>query len=123
MVWRISVVGVWCLVLVLGFLAAGGCGAETQGDERMETVEDYTRAMETLSNWGRWGDDDELGAANFITTDKRRQAATLVQEGITVSLAHDIVTEASIDGSTYLEREVARVSETGAADVLRYSGT
>ena len=46
-----------------------------------------------------------------------------MQEGITVSLAHDIVTEESVDGSTYLEREVVRVSETGAADVLRYTGT
>ena len=123
MVRRAWIAGIGCIGVLLGGLAAVGCSVDTQGDERMETVEDYTRAMETLSNRGRWGDDDELGAANLITPEKRRQAAGLVQEGTTVSLAHDIVTEESVDAQSYLEREVALVSETGAADVLRYSGS
>ena len=41
----------------------------------MTTVEEYHRAMEELSNWGRWGPDDELGTANLITPAKRRAAA------------------------------------------------
>ena len=28
----------------------------------------------TLSNWGRWGEDDQFGTLNFITPEKRRQA-------------------------------------------------
>jgi hypothetical protein len=28
--------------------------------------------MKELSNWGRWGADDELGAANLITPAKRK---------------------------------------------------
>jgi len=44
--------------------------------------------MEELSNWGRWGADDELGSSNLITPAKRRAAAALVTEGISVSLAH-----------------------------------
>ena len=58
-----------------------GCDVETQADERMETEADYLRAMDELSNWGRWGADDELGAANLITSEKRLQAAALVQAG------------------------------------------
>ena len=46
--------------------------------------------FDTLSNWGRWGDDDELGALNLITPEKRRQAAALVREGITVSGAWEV---------------------------------
>ena len=34
-----------------------------------------------LSNWGRWGDDDELGTLNFVTPQKRVQAARLVKTG------------------------------------------
>ena len=46
--------------------------------------------MKELSNWGRWGDKDELGAANLITPAKRKQALALAREGLTISLAHDI---------------------------------
>lgn len=44
----------------------------------------------SMSNRGRWGEDDRLGTLNLITAEKRRQAATLVQEGLTVSCAWDI---------------------------------
>ena len=47
--------------------------------------------MQELSNWGRWGKDDVLGALNTITPEKRRQAAVLVRTGETVSLSHDLV--------------------------------
>jgi kynurenine formamidase len=50
-----------------------------------------------LSNWGRWGKDDERGALNLITATKRKQAAALVKEGFTVSLALDADTVKSID--------------------------
>ena len=39
--------------------------AISQERSPMETNEDFHRAMEELSNWGRWGEDDELGQANF----------------------------------------------------------
>ena len=31
------------------------------------TKADFERAMKELSNWGRWGAADELGALNLIT--------------------------------------------------------
>jgi hypothetical protein len=34
-----------------------------------------------LSNWGRWGEDDELGTLNFVTPEKRIRAAQLVKTG------------------------------------------
>ena len=37
-------------------------------------------------NWGRWGDNDQVGAINLITAEKRRAAAGPVQSGRTVSL-------------------------------------
>lgn len=40
-------------------------------------------------NWGRWGDDDQRGAINLITPEKRVEAARLVRSGRNVSLSRD----------------------------------
>jgi kynurenine formamidase len=56
------------------------------------TKTDIDGMMKSLSNWGRWGDKDELGTLNLITPAKRIQAAQLVRDGVTVSLAHDAST-------------------------------
>lgn len=39
-----------------------------------------------LSNWGRWGDDDEIGTLNFVTPEKRIEAARLVRTGKVINL-------------------------------------
>ena len=54
------------------------------------TEEDIDRLYSTLSNWGRWGDDDERGALNHLTEAHRAHAATLVRDGVTVSLARNL---------------------------------
>lgn len=53
--------------------------------------------MKTLSNWGRWGADDQMGAVNLITPKTRRVAAKLVREGISVSMARDVEKETAPD--------------------------
>jgi kynurenine formamidase len=50
-----------------------------------------------LSNWGRWGRDDEIGTLNLVTPEKRKRAAALVMEGFSVSLASDWNTTQEID--------------------------
>lgn len=40
-----------------------------------------------ISNWGRWGDNDEIGTVNYITDERRVAATRLVRSGSTVSLA------------------------------------
>ena len=105
------------------------CGVEVEteledpGYPAMATVADYHRAMDELSNWGRWGPDDELGAANLITPEKRRAAAALVTEGLSVSLAHDVIQESALDATTILIRDVVAISATGASDRYQYTGT
>jgi kynurenine formamidase len=44
--------------------------------------------MKELSNWGRWGKDDQLGTMNLVTDAKRKQAVALAKTGTVVSLAH-----------------------------------
>src|SRR5437867_1332029 len=45
------------------------------------------RWMQELSNWGRWGKDDQIGTVNLITPAKRTRADALVKEGYAVSLS------------------------------------
>jgi kynurenine formamidase len=44
--------------------------------------------MKELSNWGRWGKDDQLGTMNLVTDAKHKQAVALAKTGTVVSLAH-----------------------------------
>lgn len=43
--------------------------------------------FDEVSNWGRWGDDDQLGTLNLITPEVKAKAAALVEHGVSVSLA------------------------------------
>lgn len=47
--------------------------------------------MADVSNTGRWGPDDELGTLNLITEAVRRDAAGLVLDGASVSMARELV--------------------------------
>jgi len=53
--------------------------------------------FDRLSNWGRWGPDDELGTPNLITPEVTKRALATVQEGVTVSLAREIMWEGALD--------------------------
>lgn len=54
------------------------------------TEQEFHLLARYLSNWDRWGPDDEAGTLNFITPEKRARAAALVRDGITVSCATNI---------------------------------
>jgi kynurenine formamidase len=43
--------------------------------------------LKANSNWGRWGKDDQMGALNLITDEKRRSAIALARKGRPVSLS------------------------------------
>jgi kynurenine formamidase len=67
------------------------------------SAEDIGVMFEELSNWGRWGADDQSGTLNLITPEKRRRAARLVREGISVSLSQDLSTVESVDNTRPME--------------------
>jgi kynurenine formamidase len=46
--------------------------------------------FDDLSNWGRWGADDELGTLNLITPEVRQRGAKTVTEGLSVSCAWEL---------------------------------
>ena len=55
------------------------------------TEQEVLEYFKSLSNWGRWGDDDQLGTPNLITPEKTKKAIATVQEGVTVSLSRTVL--------------------------------
>lgn len=51
------------------------------GDPKLDSL------IRQVSNWGRWGSEDERGTVNLITPARRLHAASLVRKGAVFSLA------------------------------------
>ncbi|MBB2949106.1 kynurenine formamidase [Actinoplanes lutulentus] len=64
------------------------------------TQDDVLGYFATLSNWGRWGDDDERGTLNLITDDVRLAAARAVRHGRSVSCGWEVAVPADMERST-----------------------
>src|SRR5260370_29827522 len=60
--------------------------ASTQEPNRLVTLETLKKWERELSNWGRWGKEDQRGLLNLITPEKTKQALALVKEAKTVTL-------------------------------------
>lgn len=74
-------------------LLAFGCAKKQESKsstfnyEAIDSDESIERILPEISNWNRWGPDDEIGTLNFITPKKIAKASKLIKKGITVSLA------------------------------------
>ena len=62
-----------------------------------KNAEEFDRMFNEVKNWGRWGKNDQLGAANLITETTRKKAFALAKEGIVVGLAHSPLKETAAD--------------------------
>jgi kynurenine formamidase len=120
-------IGVCLLTGVIGVVLFGAVASDrVRGQGARPTIAtdaDFRRAMKELSNWGRWGELDELGAANLITPAKRKEAVALAREGRPISLSHDVPQEKAVDTPTFLDRAVVTVAPNVALDRYQYTGT
>jgi kynurenine formamidase len=90
-----------CL-LALGFLQP------SEPARSPRNAAEFDDLFKQVSNWGRWGKDDQLGSINLITVAKRKQALGLVKTGVRVSLAHNPLTERADDNSNPFEHTMLR---------------
>jgi len=81
------------MAAVLVCLIGASMVADAHAQEQPRTYDQalVERWMTDLSNWGRWGEDDELGTLNLITPEKRRQAMALARSGVVVSMEQKVV--------------------------------
>ncbi len=76
-------------LLLVALIVGSSRRAHAQNAHPLITEAQYQRWQTELSNWGRWGKNDDAGALNLITPAKRKQAVSLAKEGFSVSLARD----------------------------------
>jgi kynurenine formamidase len=114
-----------CLAIVAVAVAAGnGVTVPTGAQEAaapVVTKADFDRWNKEHTNWGRWGADDQIGALNLITPGKRRQAAALVRDGVSVSLAADALTDKAADNPQPYDHTMLAIGSDRIA--VSYHGT
>jgi kynurenine formamidase len=103
------VLGMLVAALLLGGLTTVRQSAQPARSAPSVTKADFDRWKSELSNWGRWGKEDQIGALNLITPAKRRQAASLVRDGVSVSLARDADTEKAVDNPDPYEHRMLEI--------------
>ncbi len=81
------------------------------------TADEVLGFHKTLSNWGRFGERDQLGALNLITPEKRVAAAGLVRTGRSVSCARSLPTQPGPENpSPVLHHMIGTASEGWGGD-------
>jgi kynurenine formamidase len=64
------------------------------------TDSELVALMERISNWGRWGKEDQRGTLNLLTIEKRQRAIKLASTGESVSMSLPLATAAAPDNPT-----------------------
>ena len=98
-------------------------------ERRVPTKDEVLAYLKEDNNWGRWGDDDQKGAVNMVTDQKRAAAARLVRTGKAVSLSREFPKLPAGNNPTpaihYMKRNLR--GETGGSAVdyygISYHGT
>ena len=107
-----AVLGAWLAV------SAPPLGAQAADEVTAETIAGW---MSELSNWGRWGDADELGTLNLVTPEKRRGALALATAGVSVSLSHTYLTEPDVEVTSPVGYEMLGPDSPGPFRSDRYT--
>ena len=96
--------------LILAFLGIAlmspVLNAQTMSEQEVDGL------FESLSNWGRWGDSDQKGTVNLITPQTRVAAAQLVQSGVSVSMAHEVLEEEAADNFSPYDHRMTSIGSS-----------
>jgi kynurenine formamidase len=95
--------------------AVSPVAAQTQARERVMARPDFESLLKKVSNWGRWGTTDEMGAINLITPERRRRAVALVRDGECYSMAHNAEFQVGPDNATPVISKMTRTGTTASA--------
>ena len=82
----------------------------------MDTIPTEKQVLDyfhSLSNWGRWGKEDQLGTLNFLNQEKTKESVSLVVEGVTVSCARPISFQESLGSTTPVVRCMVESGDGG----------
>ena len=85
------------------------------------TKADVDRMAQELSNWGRWGPEDERGALNLITEEARAAALRLIEDSAVVSCALPLPVRNAPGNYRPVEHHVLRAGDAASREGLSFS--
>jgi kynurenine formamidase len=83
--------------------------------EASVTAQEFSSMFSRLSNWGRWGPDDERGALNLLTSERVAAASRLVRDGVSVSLSLPLNTVPAIHNPIPADHHMTMLGTTAQA--------
>ena len=98
-------------------------------ERRVPTKDEVLAYLKEDRNWGRWGNDDQVGAVNMVTPEKRLAAAATIKSGRAVSLSREFPKTPAPNNPTpalHYMKKVSRSETSGfSADFygISYHGT
>ena len=113
------------IALIVVSLSIDLWAQENGSSNSLRDRKDFERWMSELSNWGRWGKEDQLGALNLLTPAMRQRALALAREGISVSLAREVEKEKAADNGSPFQHVMERAGTNNpgfsSADLFKVS--
>ena len=92
-------------------------------ERRVPTKGEVLAYLKEDRNWGRWGENDQVGAVNMVTNEKRLAAAQLVKTGRAVSLSREFPKTPAPNNPTPAQHFMNRgVREPGGGLATDYYG-
>jgi hypothetical protein len=77
------------------------------------SASEFKALFEAVTNWGRWGEDDERGTLNELSADRIVAAANLVRSGVTVTLSLPWNTQPRIDNPKLAVHRMTLLHDVG----------
>ena len=83
---------------------------------------DFEALFDAVSNWGRWGEDDQRGALNYLTPERVAGAAQLVSTGETITLSLPLNTRHALDNPEPADHWMTMLSDVDiGSGTLRFA--
>jgi kynurenine formamidase len=76
------------------------------------SAEHFDALFREVSNWGRWGEDDQRGALHHLTAERIAAAARLVRDGLTVTLSRPLPTEPGVSNPEPADHHMTMLTDT-----------
>ena len=75
------------------------------------SLEEFEAIFESVKNWGRWGDDDEIGCLNYQTADEVLRGVREVKSG---KIEYRFNTEQAQTFTAQLKEQAAQIQKVRA---------
>jgi kynurenine formamidase len=91
-------------------------------ERQVPTLQEVQAYLTKDRNWGRWGKEDQVGAVNLITPEKRARAARLVRSGRAVSLSRELPQTPGVGNPIPAQHYMKRLAREGGGGAVDYYG-